>query len=117
MLHHVYEALLTGVKSGHKNVSSPVANIDKDFDPDIHDDNLRGDIWSTASPIKTKSRSGSRELLDGVSLPLLQDSGPGGIVQLAARTILSHLVNHLHHFPQAIGAASLSSQVVISMMM
>ena len=59
-----------------------------------------------------KSRSQSRELLDGVNIPLLQpDSGPAGVVQLAARTILSHLVNHLHHFPQAVGASSLSSQV------
>eukprot|EP00088_Acartia_fossae_P069922 TRINITY_DN9231_c0_g1_i1.p1 TRINITY_DN9231_c0_g1~~TRINITY_DN9231_c0_g1_i1.p1 ORF type:complete len:900 (-),score=211.13 TRINITY_DN9231_c0_g1_i1:199-2598(-) len=58
-----------------------------------------------------KSRSGSRELLDDVSLPLLQDEGPGSVVQLAARTLLSHLVNHLNHFPQAVGASSLSSQV------
>lgn len=32
-------------------------------------------------------------------------------VRLAARTILSHLVNHLFHFPMGIGAASLSSMV------
>ena len=33
------------------------------------------------------------------------------MVQLAARTLLSHLVNHLNHFPQAVGASSLSCQV------
>ena len=114
LLHHVFEALLTGVKTNNKVLlSSPVGNIDKDFDPDIHVDNLKGNdnLWNMSSPAKMKSRSASRELLDGVSLPLIQDSGPGAVVQLAARTILSHLVNHLHHFPQAIGAASLSSQV------
>lgn len=114
LLHHVFEALLTGVKTGNKaQMSSPVANIDKDFDPDIHVDNMRGgeSLWNLSSPAKMKSRSASRELLDGVTMPLLQDSGPGSVVQLAARTILSHLVNHLHHFPQAIGASALSSQV------
>ena len=115
LLHHVFEALLTGVKTANRlaqTTTSPVGNIDKDFDPDIHVDNVKGgEVWSQVSPAKIKSRSGSRELLDGVSLPLFQDSGPGSVVQLAARTILSHLVNHLNHFPQAIGAASLSSQV------
>ena len=114
LLHHVFEALLTGVRTGSKaQLSSPVANIDKDFDPDIHVDNVRGGEagWAGSSPGKLKSRAGSRELLEGVTMPLLQDSGPGGVVQLAARTILSHLVNHLHHFPQAIGPSALSSQV------
>eukprot|EP00092_Neocalanus_flemingeri_P011414 GFUD01012300.1.p1 GENE.GFUD01012300.1~~GFUD01012300.1.p1 ORF type:complete len:1967 (-),score=283.48 GFUD01012300.1:286-6186(-) len=113
LLHHVFEALLTGVKTSANKTpahsSSPVTNM-QDFDPDIHVDNLKGEVW-TSSPVKMKSRSASRELLDGVSLPLFHDDGPGSVVQLAARTIMSHLVNHLNHFPQAIGAASLSSQV------
>ena len=114
LLHHVFEALLTGVKTTSNTSTNPAspgpANM-ADFEPDIHVDNLRGENWGTNSPAKLKSRSGSRELLEGVSLPLVQDEGPGGVVQLAARTIMSHLVNHLNHFPQAIGAASLSSQV------
>ena len=112
LLHHVFEALLTGVKTGAvspgRSVASPTGTM-ADFDPDIHVDNLRGEVWS--SPARLKSRSGSRELLEGVTAPLFQDEGPASVVQLAARTILSHLVNHLNHFPQAIGAASLSSQV------
>ena len=115
LLNHVFEALLSGVRTSQSNLyspscaTSPVACEDG-FDPDIHIDNLKGENWN-ASPLKAKSRSASRELLDDVSLPLLQDEGPGGVVQLAARTLLSHLVNHLNHFPQAVGAASLSSQV------
>ena len=65
------QALLTGVRtspSSHSSaVSSPVGgagggggytNMDG-FDPDIHVDNLKGEIWN-ASPIKAKSRSASR---------------------------------------------------------
>ena len=79
-------------------------------------DDLRGELWppgggGVASPLKAKSRSASRELLDDVSLPLLMDEGPEAAVQLAARTILNHLVNHLNHFPGSSGAASLSCQV------
>ena len=115
LLHHVFEALLTGVRTGsmpspQRNVASPTSTI-PDFDPDIHSDaNLRGETWGN-SPSRMKSRTGSKELLEGVSLPLFQDEGPASVVQLAARTILAHLVNHLNHFPQAVGAASLSSQV------
>merc|ERR1719410_751567 len=66
LLHHVFEALLTGVKTASRlaqtTTSSPVANM-QDFDPNIHVDNLKGEAW-TSSPVKMKSRSGSRELLD-----------------------------------------------------
>jgi hypothetical protein len=62
-------------------------------------------------PKKAKSRSASRELLEDVSVPLLGDEGPEAAVQLAARTLLNHLVNHLNHFPGTSGPASLSSQV------
>ena len=116
LLNHVFEALLTGVRTSPSNLSSTVSSpvgvggYMDGFDPDIHVDNLKGEIWN-ASPIKAKSRSASRELLENVSVPLLADEGPGGVVQLAARTLLSHLVNHLNHFPQAVGASSLSSQV------
>ena len=100
LLHHVFEALLTGVRTGslsspQRNVASPTATI-PDFDPDIHSDsNLRGETWG-GSPARMKSRTGSKELLEGVSLPLFQDEGPASVVQLAARTILAHLVNHLN---------------------
>jgi hypothetical protein len=97
---------------------SPVGYMEG-FDPDISVDDLRGEPWSTAggasvaSPLKAKSRSASRELLDDVSLPLLADEGPEAAVQLAARTILNHLVNHLNHFPGSCGPASLSSQALL----
>jgi len=116
LLHHVFEALLTGVRSPAQPSSparlaaSPPAM--DGFDPDIQENNLRAGEGGWASPGRlARSVGGSRELLEGVSLPLFTDEGPASVVRLAARTVLAHLVNHLNHFPQALGAASLSSQV------
>ncbi|XP_018351376.1 PREDICTED: probable Rho GTPase-activating protein CG5521 isoform X5 [Trachymyrmex septentrionalis] len=62
---------------------------DDDFDPNITLDNLI-DESSTKSPRKGNIQS----------------------VQLAAKMVLMHLINHLGHFPMGIGAARLSSLVV-----
>ncbi|XP_070513115.1 probable Rho GTPase-activating protein CG5521 isoform X5 [Cardiocondyla obscurior] len=62
---------------------------DGDFDPNITLDNLI-DESSAKSPRKGNIQS----------------------VQLAAKMVLMHLINHLGHFPMGIGAARLSSLVV-----
>ncbi|XP_077268633.1 putative Rho GTPase-activating protein CG5521 isoform X2 [Temnothorax americanus] len=62
---------------------------DDDFDPNITLDNLI-DESSAKSPRKGNIQS----------------------VQLAAKMVLMHLINHLGHFPMGIGAARLSSLVV-----
>ncbi|XP_078043542.1 putative Rho GTPase-activating protein CG5521 isoform X9 [Augochlora pura] len=62
---------------------------DDDFDPDITLDNL-ADETSIKSPRRGNIQS----------------------VQLAAKMVMMHLINHLGHFPMGIGAARLSSLVV-----
>ncbi|XP_033356749.1 ral GTPase-activating protein subunit alpha-1 isoform X7 [Bombus vosnesenskii] len=62
---------------------------DDDFDPDITLDNLADDICAK-SPRRGNTQS----------------------VQLAAKMVMMHLINHLGHFPMGIGAARLSSLVV-----
>lgn len=48
---------------------------------------------------------------DGNGDETLDADGRRCPVRLAARTLISHLVNHMFHFPMAVGAASLSSMV------
>ncbi|KAL6448716.1 hypothetical protein ACFW04_000500 [Cataglyphis niger] len=62
---------------------------DDDFDPNITLDNLVN-VPSSKSPNKGNIQS----------------------VQLAAKMVMMHLINHLGHFPMGIGAARLSSLVV-----
>ncbi|XP_026674895.1 probable Rho GTPase-activating protein CG5521 isoform X9 [Ceratina calcarata] len=62
---------------------------DDDFDPDITLDNLADDACAK-SPRRGNVQS----------------------VQLAAKMVMMHLINHLGHFPMGIGAARLSSLVV-----
>ncbi|RLU22901.1 hypothetical protein DMN91_005179 [Ooceraea biroi] len=62
---------------------------DDDFDPNVTLDNLI-DESSSKSPQKGNIQS----------------------VQLAAKMVMMHLINHLGHFPMGIGAARLSSLVV-----
>nr|XP_050868068.1 probable Rho GTPase-activating protein CG5521 isoform X6 [Vespula vulgaris] len=62
---------------------------DEDFDPDITLDNLTDEVCAK-SPHRGNVHS----------------------VQLAAKMVMMHLINHLGHFPMGIGAARLSSLVV-----
>ncbi|XP_076766885.1 putative Rho GTPase-activating protein CG5521 isoform X2 [Xylocopa sonorina] len=75
-----------------KDVSQSTKNHedeDDDFDPDISLDNLADEV-GTKSPRRGNIQS----------------------VQLAAKMVMMHLINHLGHFPMGIGAARLSSLVV-----
>lgn len=66
-------------------------SMNEDFDPNLLLDNLERSTI-TNSPSKSKH---------------CQEA-----IILCAKTVLSHLVTHLGHFPMAIGAARLSSLVV-----
>uniref|UniRef100_T1JGD1 Rap-GAP domain-containing protein n=1 Tax=Strigamia maritima TaxID=126957 RepID=T1JGD1_STRMM len=93
--------------------------IDPDFDPNIQLDNLKEGTYSAPGTPKSQITSPTQDLV-----PLLETSpsqsntsSPSdgrkdwNVVKLAARTIMSHLVNHLNHFPMGIGAARMTSLV------
>lgn len=85
----VLNQLVTGNITSDPGLTQP--NMQEDFDPIILVDNL-----DKPSPAVSPTRSQQYQ----------------HAVTLCARTILSHLVTHLGHFPLAIGAARLSSMVV-----
>ncbi|XP_045468586.1 ral GTPase-activating protein subunit alpha-1 isoform X2 [Harmonia axyridis] len=74
----------------HGGLSQP--SMQDDFDPNIISDDLN----KVASPVSSPSKN-----------QVCQKT-----INLCAKTVLSHLVTHLGHFPMAIGAARLSSMVV-----
>ncbi len=102
-------------------VSKPAATLSPavmvaDFDPNIHVDNTKeGYASQNSSPLKTANgqngATGQQQFNMTVSSPGAGGPSSNCPVRLAARTILSHLVNHLFHFPMGVGAASLSSMV------
>lgn len=46
-------------------------------------------------------------------LPAVRSRMQQGLVSIAARTVITHLVNHLGHYPMSGGPATLSSQVLL----
>ncbi|CAB0040590.1 unnamed protein product [Trichogramma brassicae] len=91
----VLDNIVQGRFSKDPAEASRAAQQDKqgeDFDPNIALDNL---LDSAASKAAWRGGSGNAQS-----------------VQLAAKMIMMHLVNHLGHFPMGIGAARLSSLVV-----
>lgn len=47
-----------------------------------------------------------------ISLSAVRSRIQQGLVSIAARTVITHLVNHLGHYPMSGGPATLSSQVL-----
>ena len=47
-----------------------------------------------------------------VSVSAVRSRIQQGLVSIAARTVITHLVNHLGHYPMSGGPATLSSQVL-----
>lgn len=85
----VLHQLINGNVTADPGLTQP--NMQEDFDPLILVDNL-----DKPAPVSSPNRSQQYH----------------HAVTLCAKTILSHLVGHLGHFPLAIGAARLSSLVV-----
>lgn len=48
-----------------------------------------------------------------LSLSAVRSRIQQGLVSIAARTVITHLVNHLGHYPMSGGPATLSSQVLL----
>lgn len=87
----VLHTIITGITV---QTNSPRAISSEDFDPTIASDDLpeRYSPKTDLSPNKATSKGQKA-------------------IALCAETVLAHLVNHLGHFPMAIGAARLSSLV------
>lgn len=97
-LFQVLHKIITGTasQSGQAGLTRPSSS--EDFDPTIISDDLLHQQRSTSierSPSKSQAKSMQCQKA----------------VSLCAETVLAHLVNHLGHFPMAIGAARLSSLV------
>ncbi|XP_076268274.1 putative Rho GTPase-activating protein CG5521 isoform X2 [Rhynchophorus ferrugineus] len=101
LLLQVFMVLHKIITGGPNKTSSTnrKSNISDDFDPNISPDNTH----NGRSPTLVE-RSPTKE---SQSKPLECQKA----VRLCAETVLAHLVNHLGHFPMAIGAARLSSMV------
>lgn len=87
-----FQVLHTIITGSTVQTSSPRAISSEDFDPTIASDDLPNSPKTDLSPHKTASKGQKA-------------------IALCAETVLAHLVNHLGHFPMAIGAARLSSLV------
>ncbi|XP_071516521.1 ral GTPase-activating protein subunit alpha-1 isoform X2 [Panulirus ornatus] len=99
LLQHVFKVLhvvASGKKSSH--IRSPNLEV-VDFDGNVREDNGR------TSSMDSNSRGDS---LKRSSFPPSCTS----TIKLAARSITSHIMNHLWHFPLGVGAQRLSSLVV-----
>ncbi|CAG9764824.1 unnamed protein product [Ceutorhynchus assimilis] len=93
----VLHKILTGAasQSGQGGLTQPSSS--DDFDPTIISDDLsyHRNTVTERSPMKIQSKNVQCQKA----------------IALCAETVLAHLVNHLGHFPMAIGAARLSSLV------
>ncbi|GFG28404.1 hypothetical protein Cfor_11332, partial [Coptotermes formosanus] len=93
-----------GSNDGDSTGSFFQPDLVQDFDPNILLDDLKEGV---TPPVGRRS---SATLAEGGSPSHHHHSSHS--VQMAARMVVMHLVNHLGHFPMGIGAARLSSMVV-----
>lgn len=71
-----------------------------DFDPNIHLDNMKASEQGQNEP-----EQADPEAVEDADAELRSP------VRLAAKSLISHFINHLFHFPMETGASSLSSMV------
>ncbi|XP_030754501.1 probable Rho GTPase-activating protein CG5521 [Sitophilus oryzae] len=101
LLLQVFTALhkiVTGNLAGSNTVAQNKSTVNEDFDPNVSAD----DFYNSRSALtgRSSNRGGQSKAQECQKT-----------VTLCAETVLAHLVNHLGHFPMAIGAARLSSLV------
>ncbi|KAK7072472.1 Ral GTPase-activating protein subunit alpha-2, partial [Halocaridina rubra] len=99
LLQHVFK-VLHSVASGKKSSLMRSPNLDiSDFDSQVRED------FGRSGGMESSSRGDS---LKRTTFPASCTS----TIRLAARSITSHIMNHLWHFPLGVGAQRLSSLVV-----
>lgn len=108
----VLNVAVTGVWSFTSEAPTLAELNNSDFDMTIQLDNINEGI-SSGSPVSPRSHMESplNASSNGKSTNVSGTRGGVGIVRLAARTVMNHIVNHLNHFPMSIGASRLTSMV------
>lgn len=119
LLLSVFKVLNTAV-SGKNDIqnTAPMTSmtdlVGPDVDPNIHYDNLKEHIGIANSPkttsISNMEKSTMESFIKTCTLPMDMKRN-SNIIKLAAKVVMSHLVNHLGHFPMGVGAARLTSLV------
>ncbi|XP_069689068.1 probable Rho GTPase-activating protein CG5521 isoform X3 [Periplaneta americana] len=108
----VLNQLLGGVSGANDGTTGGLFQSDlvQDFDPNILLDDLKE---GATPPVGRRSSAMTQESGSPSHHHHHHHHSSCGLsIQLAARMVVMHLVNHLGHFPMGIGAARLSSMVV-----
>lgn len=103
----VLHKIIVGDASNNPQQGLTEPNLNEDFDPNVLHDNVNDKSTSSSSPSPSPSSSSSTALNSPTKNVTCQRA-----IVLCAKTVLSHLVNHLGHFPMSCGASRLSSLVV-----
>ncbi|XP_023240859.1 ral GTPase-activating protein subunit alpha-1-like isoform X3 [Centruroides sculpturatus] len=119
LLLSVFKVLNTAV-SGKSDIqkAAPITSmtdlVGPDVDPNIHYDNLKEHVGIANSPklssANNMEKSSMESFIKTCTLPMDMKRN-SNIIKLAAKVVMSHLVNHLGHFPMGVGAARLTSLV------
>ena len=110
LLHHVFSALLTASGEPLGPTPAQMASLRRErqkIGPAVMIENF--DPNNPIESVPTGQQSPLK--MEDIEEEASDDENKSHPIRLATKTILSHLVNHLFHFPMCAGASSLSSMV------
>ncbi|XP_070578074.1 ral GTPase-activating protein subunit alpha-1-like isoform X2 [Ptychodera flava] len=114
----VLQAAAQGVVSHQKQTLINFSDIaSNDYDPHVYIDNVRENFFSSGanSPRTPVQLEGIEDFYEDDSLlaPIISDfhRRSADVVRIAAKTVMSHLMSHLGHFPLACGPARVNTLV------
>ncbi|XP_077996665.1 ral GTPase-activating protein subunit alpha-1-like isoform X2 [Glandiceps talaboti] len=114
----VLQAAAQGVNSQHRQTPFNFSDIaSNDYDPHVHIDNIRENLLYGSGPNtpRTPIQLEGVEDIDEDSLlaPIISDfhRRSPDVMRLAAKTVMSHLLSHLGHFPLGCGPSRINTLV------